>query len=199
MKIYKRLLLFASIIFILAGTLLISLSLSDLNHSEAETENALTEAKEKVRDKEGGTILRKNAIIQYEKGEVIGILEIPGLEAELPIIEGTHEDELEKGVGHYAGSVFPGQEDQIVLSGHRDTVFRRLGELEIGDTLQIVMPYGKYSYKISQSQIVEANDTSIIQSTAPVETLIVSTCYPFSFIGDAPYRYVLTAYREESK
>lgn len=63
-------------------------------------------------------------------GENIGNLYIPKLKAELPIFHGTNEDELEKGVGHFADSVLPGEKDNSVLSGHRDTVFRKLGEVK---------------------------------------------------------------------
>ncbi len=47
-------------------------------------------------------------------------------------MEGTDADDLEKGVGHYKDSYYPDENGQIVLSGHRDTVFRRTGELEKG-------------------------------------------------------------------
>lgn len=140
-----------------------------------------------------------NVSFNPSQGEVAGVLAIPALDAELPIIEGTNEDELEKGVGHFKASAYPSQNDQIVLSGHRDTVFRRMGDLTIGDQLIIKMPYGEFTYVIKESQIVDAYDTSIIKSTAPQEVLIVSTCYPFSYIGDAPYRYVLTALPEGKK
>src|SRR5690625_350748 len=41
------------------------------------------------------------------QGETVGILSIPRLDSELPIIEGTHEDELAQGVGHYGGTSYP--------------------------------------------------------------------------------------------
>ncbi|MEC5422878.1 class D sortase [Virgibacillus sp. C22-A2] len=126
-------------------------------------------------------------------GDTAGILFIPKLEAQLPIIEGTHEDELEKGVGHYKGTAYPQQNDQIVLSGHRDTVFRQMGELEIGDILTIQLPYGNFSYEIVATDIVDAEDRTIIVPTAPDEVLTLTTCYPFSFIGSAPDRYIITA------
>jgi len=44
-------------------------------------------------------------------------------------IEGTDEEELAQGVGHYTGTGCPGENKQILLSGHRDTVFRQFGEL----------------------------------------------------------------------
>ena len=126
-------------------------------------------------------------------GEVVGILEIPRITAKLPIVEGTNEDELEKGVGHYQGTAYPLGNDQIVLSGHRDTVFRKMGELKIGDELIIQLPYGSFSYQIESTKIVQADDLTVIKPTAPNEVLTVTTCYPFSYVGDAPDRYIITA------
>ncbi|WP_216829017.1 class D sortase [Alkalihalobacterium elongatum] len=126
-------------------------------------------------------------------GETVGILSIPAIEAELPIVEGTDEDELEKGVGHFKGTAYPTQNDQIVLSGHRDTVFRRMGELEIGDHFIIKLPYGEFAYEIESTKIVDANDLTIIGSTAPDEVLVVTTCYPFTYVGSAPDRYIIYA------
>ena len=69
------------------------------------------------------------------EGDLIGKLTIPVLNRELPIFQGTGTAELKKGVGHYLGSVLPGEEDNSVLSGHRDTVFVRLDVLKEGDLL----------------------------------------------------------------
>jgi sortase A len=128
-----------------------------------------------------------------EIGDVVGILEIPRIEAELPIVEGTDEDELEKGVGHYRSSAYPLQNEQIVLSGHRDTVFRKMSEVKIGDELIVKLPYGTFTYVIEGTKIVEADDTTIIKSTSPNEELVLTTCYPFSYVGNAPDRYIVTA------
>lgn len=131
--------------------------------------------------------------------EEVGILQIPSIDAELAIVEGTDPDDLEKGVGHYKGTAYPEQADQIVLSGHRDTVFRRLGDVEIGDIFTLQLPYGNFSYEMVDSKIVDADDTSIIQSTAPEEELVITTCYPFSYIGNAPDRYIIYAKPLETK
>ncbi|ALC82991.1 MULTISPECIES: class D sortase [Bacillus] len=127
-----------------------------------------------------------------EIGEVIGDLIIPKLEAKLPIYHGTDEDELEKGVGHFAGSVLPGEKDNSVLSGHRDTVFRKLGEVGKGDLLVVQTSAGKFTYKVRKVRIVDKNDRTVIVPK-PKATLTVSTCYPFDFIGAAPERYILVA------
>lgn len=126
-------------------------------------------------------------------GDEIGVLALPRLNETLPIIEGVDEDELAKGVGHYKGTALPSENGQIVLSGHRDTVFRRLGELEIGDELEVKMPYGQYTYIIEKTEIVPADDVTVIRPDTKGELLTVTTCYPFRYIGDAPDRYIINA------
>ncbi|WP_226527927.1 class D sortase [Metabacillus niabensis] len=127
-----------------------------------------------------------------EKGENIGELIIPKLEAKLPIYHGTAEEELEKGVGHFAGSVLPGEKDNSVLSGHRDTVFRKLGEVGKGDLLVVKTSAGEFTYKVKKVRIVDKDDRTVIVPK-PRATLTVSTCYPFDFIGASPERYILVA------
>ncbi len=111
----------------------------------------------------------------------------------MPIYHGTTEDELEKGVGHFAGSVLSEETDNSVLSGHRDTVFRRLGEVGVNDVLAVTTSAGKFTYRVRKTRIVDADDRTVIVPK-PRAILTVSTCYPFNFIGSAPERFVLEAY-----
>ena len=126
------------------------------------------------------------------QGDNIGSLTIPALEQKLPIIQGTDTDELKKGVGHFIQSVLPGEEDNCVLSGHRDTVFARLGELKIGDRLIVETSAGTFTYEIKRIRIVDKDDKTVI---VPYDhaVLTVTTCYPFDYIGNAPDRYILIA------
>ncbi|KAF0820630.1 MULTISPECIES: class D sortase [unclassified Cytobacillus] len=200
MKVKGRFLIAAASFLILIGGGLILFSLQEMYAQEKKTKDSLAHAQERIQrevNKESKSVLQteQRIDVSFKQGEAIGILKIPRLEAELPIIEGTDEDELEKGVGHYSTTAFPGQPDQILLSGHRDTVFRSLGELKIGDIFKISMPYGEFTYEITDSRIVDADDTTVIRSTAPHEILTVSTCYPFSYVGNAPSRYILNAKR----
>ncbi|WRP07316.1 class D sortase [Rossellomorea aquimaris] len=127
-----------------------------------------------------------------EKGENIGELIIPKLEAKLPIYHGTDENELEKGVGHFADSVLPGEMDNSIMSGHRDTVFRKLGDVGVGDLLIVHTTAGEFTYKVKKVRIVDKDDLTVIVPK-PEATLTVSTCYPFHFIGASPERYILVA------
>lgn len=126
------------------------------------------------------------------KGDLTGLLNIEKIGAELPIYEGVDDDELDIGVGHYPGTSYPLENDQIVLSGHRDTVFRKMGELEIGDIMTLALPYGDFDYEIVETYIVDAEDRTVIVPHDE-EILTVTTCYPFTYVGSAPDRYIINA------
>jgi sortase A len=126
------------------------------------------------------------------KGMTIGYLVIPALERTLPIIEGTDTPELNRGVGHFARSAMPGEPNNCVLSGHRDTVFTRLGEVGVGSQLVACTTEGAFTYVVRQVRIVGKDDKTVIVPTDHA-VLTVTTCYPFRYVGAAPDRYVLVA------
>ncbi|WP_147535798.1 class D sortase [Bacillus marasmi] len=123
-------------------------------------------------------------------GENLGELKIPSLELAYPVVQGTHDEELKMGIGHYAGSLLPGQGGNVLLSGHRDTVFKKLENLKEGDQIVFSTPYGDYVYEAVEFQIVGADDKTVAVPK-DYETLTLTTCYPFDFIGDAPDRYIV--------
>ncbi|WP_341346172.1 sortase [Paenibacillus sp. FSL H3-0469] len=128
----------------------------------------------------------------YIAGEVIGEIYFPKLDKRVAILEGTGRAELKRGAGHDEASAAPGASGNSVLAGHRDTVFRSLGELETGDTLELATADGTFTYEVTGSRIVDRNTRGAIKpSRAPILTLI--TCYPFSYVGSAPDRYLLSA------
>lgn len=125
-------------------------------------------------------------------GDVIGKITIPALKTILPIIEGTGDGELKRGVGHFIGSVLPGENDNSVLAGHRDSVFSQLGKLTLGDLVVIRTRAGEFTYQVIKFRIVQADDRTVIVPT-PTAILTLSTCYPFRFIGNAPKRFIVSA------
>lgn len=125
-----------------------------------------------------------------EPGSQLGDLSIASLDLSYPVVQGTHENELKMGIGHMAGSMLPGQGGHVLLSGHRDTVFRKLEGLKVGDEITFSTPYGDFIYEATEFNIVEANDETVAVPT-DYETLTLTTCYPFNFIGDAPQRYIV--------
>jgi sortase A len=130
--------------------------------------------------------------LRPRRGDTLGSLAIPALKQQFPIIEGTRTEDLKKGVGHMPETAMPGEADNCVLSGHRDTVFSRLGRLKRGDLFVVQTATGTYTYRITRIRIVHRNDRTVVVS-ADHPVLTVSTCYPFNYVGDAPDRYVLSA------
>ncbi|MBP3953535.1 class D sortase [Bacillus suaedae] len=182
--------IFANIV-ILVGLAFIAYSGYSIFENHTKQNESIVQANELV-SKPASSVKNAEEMV-IDQGDVIGILYIPRFDKELPIVSGTDEDDLSKGVGHYTSTVLPGQNDQILLSGHRDTVFRGFGELENGDEFVIKMPYGTYTYVMYDSKVVDADDRTVIGSTAPDEILVLSTCYPFNFVGSAPDRFVAYA------
>ena len=189
---------FLSLLLLVVGISLTGYSLFQMWESKQSQKQAITEAeallsspKSAIENSESDSF----TIPEFSEGDTLGILEVPKLDAKLPIVEGTDEEQLDKGVGHYIGTKLPEQNDQIVLSGHRDTVFRRFDELAIGDRFIVKLEYGSFTYEIESTKIVDADDLTVIKPTAPEEVLTVTTCYPFGYIGDAPDRFIFTAKR----
>jgi sortase A len=182
------------LLIILVGVIVLGIGIWQIIDVKMQTNASLQEAKAIVAKNNGdfSDKIRKK-LPPPQTGDTVGLLDIPKIDAELAIVEGTDPDDLEKGVGHYKGSFYPSDQGQIVLSGHRDTVFRQLGELKIGDSLKMQMPYGNFNYEITHTKIVNSNDTSIITLQKQKEELILTTCYPFRYVGNAPKRYIIYA------
>jgi sortase A len=125
-------------------------------------------------------------------GERIGTITLTNLKLSWPIYEGTNGSELHKGVGHYRSSVLPGENDNSVLSGHRATVFNRLGQLRIGQSILVRTRAGTFNYIITGTRIVKRTDKSVIVHT-PHAVLTLTTCYPFNAVGTTTQAYIVSA------
>ena len=88
----------------------------------------------------------------------------------------------------------PWQSGNVTLVAHRDTFFRRLGEVSPGDIIHVTIPGTEYFYRVTFTGVVNPNETWVLQpATGDMLTLI--TCYPFHFVGPAPKRFVVRARR----
>jgi sortase A len=125
-------------------------------------------------------------------GTYLGVIQIASLKMKVNLFEGTESKALSKGAGHYVKSVMPGESDNSVIAGHRDTVFAPLGKIKIGAPIVITTRYGTFTYLVTGTRIVDKNDRTVIVPTESA-TVTLSTCYPFRFIGDAPQRFVVSA------
>ena len=140
------------------------------------------------------TTLPTPTVVRFQPklGDAFGIITIPRIHKSIAIVEGTDAKELKRGVGHFVQSVLPGEENNSVLAGHRDSVFSQLGKVQLGDLIYIRTPSGNFTDEVHKIRIVAADDKTVIVPT-PDAILTLSTCYPFRFFGSAPKRYIVSA------
>ena len=97
-------------------------------------------------------------------------------------------------LGHIPGTPLPGPTGNVALAGHRDTFFRRLKDIRTGDEILLTTTERTYAYRVRVSEVVEPRDTWVLAATED-PTLTLVTCYPFSYVGPAPKRFVVQARR----
>ena len=124
--------------------------------------------------------------------ESLAVLRIPALHLEVPVLEGTDEVTLNRGVGRIAGTSLPGQGGNIGIAGHRDGFFRRLKDIRTGDAIELVTISGTDVFVVDQIRITSPADVSVLRPRAK-HSLTLVTCYPFYFVGPAPSRYIVEA------
>ena len=122
----------------------------------------------------------------------LAVLRVAKINLEVPVLDGTDDLILNRGVGRIGGTARVGAGDNVGLAGHRDGFFRGLKDLRVGDTMDLVMPSRTETYVVDSIQIVDPKDVSVLRP-AKVPSLTLVTCYPFYFIGSAPKRYVVHA------
>lgn len=128
--------------------------------------------------------------------EVLAVLRIPGIALEVPVNFGTDELVLLRGAGLVEGTGLPGSNGNVAIAAHRDTFFRALKDLALGDQIELVMLDRTQTYVVTELSVVEPTDVHVLDDTGePVLTLV--TCYPFYFVGNAPKRFIVRAVAAE--
>ncbi len=127
-------------------------------------------------------------------GSLIGSLDIPRLRLSAMIVEGDDDATLKVAIGHLPDTPVPWREGNSALAGHRDTFFRPLQHIRVGDELRLSTVHGDFRYEVRETMVVGPNDVWVLDATdRPMLTLI--TCYPFDFVGRAPRRFIVRAER----
>jgi sortase A len=125
---------------------------------------------------------------------LVGRIEIPSLHLSTMVLEGDGEEQLRLGAGHIPGTALPGEAGNVVIAAHRDTFFRPLRRIAKEDQIVLTTLAGSFQYRVDSVQITEPDNTAVLRPSGGPELTLV-TCYPFSFIGPAPQRFVVHATR----
>ena len=126
------------------------------------------------------------------KETVVGRLSIPRIGLSAMVLEGDDARTLRVGLGHIPGTAEPGQPGNVGIAGHRDTFLRRLRVIGRGDEVLLQTAAITYRYQVSSIEVVEPQNVSVL-SAGKKDELTLVTCYPFSYFGPAPRRFIVHA------
>ena len=128
------------------------------------------------------------------RGASIADLSIPRIQLSAVVLHGSDSRTLRRGPGHLEHTALPGESGNVVIAGHRDSFFRPLRNVQMGDDIFLDTPYGRFQYRVTSIRVVNPHDLSVLDPTdSPTLTLI--TCYPFWVFGNAPDRFIVRAAR----
>ena len=138
-----------------------------------------------------------NSVLPHTRGasenlSTLGRLEIARLGISTMILDGTDAPTLRVGLGHIKGTASPGEPGNIAIAGHRDTFFRLLSRIRKGDEVVLESVAMDFHYRVSSTEIVTPSDITVLRSRGQNELTLV-TCYPFSYVGRAPKRFIVHA------
>jgi sortase A len=124
--------------------------------------------------------LAREARRTAQTGDPIGRIVIPQIGADFVVVQGTDSATLRKGPGHYPSTTFPGLPGTVAIAGHRTTYlapFRNVDELKHGDRIVLTMPYGRFTYAVERTQIVEPTALWVTRDVG-YQRLVLSACHP---------------------
>jgi len=108
-------------------------------------------------------------------------IQIPFINVDAPVVQGDGWEQLKLGVAQHAGTPDPGENGNLVLSGHNDVfgeVFRYLERLMPGDVVIVFTVQRQYTYVITGTRIVEPTQVEVMDPT-PNPTLTLISCHPY--------------------
>jgi len=127
-----------------------------------------------------------------DNGQELTRLSLPTQGAEFFVWEGATKKNLLFGPARVAESAIPGGNGNCIIAAHRDTHFRILREVRKDDPIVVEHGGHTFRYRIIGLHIVPPSDKTYYRPTSG-PTLTLVTCYPFSYLGRAPKRFIVRA------
>lgn len=116
------------------------------------------------------------------QGEVIGKIQIPSINVNLPLLFGSDGQTLDRGAGQVIGTAAPGEIGNTGIAAHRANrdgrFFYRLNELAVGDEIIIETPKGTFVYTVYDTKIVDPTDLSVLNRNQTDRIVTLITCHP---------------------
>jgi sortase A len=123
----------------------------------------------------------------------IARIEIKRLNAATIVLAGSSGQALAFGPGHVELTPDVGERGVAVYSAHRDTHFRFLKDVVVGDEIDVTRRDGEsFHYRVDGSSVVRFDASGIDPFSGGYE-LVLSTCWPFDAVTSGPDRYIVHA------
>ena len=120
-------------------------------------------------------------------------IEVKRIGASAIVLAGSSGQALAFGPGHVELTANAGERGVAVYSAHRDTHFRFLKEVKVGDEIDVTRRDGKvFRYRADSHSVVRFDQFGIDALSSGYE-LVLSTCWPFDAVTPGPDRYILHA------
>jgi sortase A len=120
-------------------------------------------------------------------------IEIKRLHASVIALAGSSGQALAFGPGHLELTPDAGERGVAIYAAHRDTHFRALKDVRIGDDIDVIRADGHaFRYRVDTTSVVRF-DTSGIDPITDRYELVLSTCWPFDALTQGPERYLVHA------
>lgn len=160
-KLYKIIFICLIIAIMIVATL-IAIKYIKSDHTEKEAKQLLESVKQELNSADAGN----NQIKAQIKGnKVIGIIKIPKIDLEYPILETTSVDTLNLSITKFWGNEI-NEIGNVTLAGHNNlngVMFGRIKKLQIGDTIELTdAQNATVTYKIFKTYVIDPNDISCI-------------------------------------
>jgi sortase A len=125
-------------------------------------------------------------------GDVMGEIQVPRLGLDAIVVQGDSAADLRRAIGHIPQTALPGEPGNFALAGHRDTFFRPLRHIRLGDQIRFRTPDQSFDYVVESIQVVAPTDIQVLDPSAGHDLTLV-TCFPFYYVGPAPRRFIVRA------
>ena len=138
------------------------------------------------------------SLLDVDSSGLMARVKVPSINVDLPIYHGTSEEVLQEGVGHLEGTALPvgGDGTHSVLTGHRglatSELFTNLDRVEVGDTFTIEVFGEVLTYQVTDTRVVEPEETETLLPVLGQDLVTLVTCTP---LGVNSHRILVTGER----
>jgi sortase A len=116
-------------------------------------------------------------------GDAYAFIDIPRIGLDhMVVVQGTDEEQLKEGPGHYTDTADPWDgSGRVGIAGHRTTYlapFGNLDKMQVGDPITLETEAGTFRYRVDDVFVVPSEGSGVVLAQTDDPTLVLTTCNP---------------------